>query len=98
MFIPFLRAKQSVFKQSPHLDECEKSIQKTITTIKVSELKLVSIFSREVKFFLRAERRLLGSYSNTDIFKELIYFQKCRHMFTMTSILILTGPLFLHKE
>jgi hypothetical protein len=42
--------KDKVYSNNPHtLDELKQSIHEIITTVEVSELKLVSVFSRDLK-------------------------------------------------
>jgi hypothetical protein len=80
--------KYKVYSNNPHtLVELKQSIRETVSSIEVSELKLVSnnVFKR-LEACLRAEWRHLSIYCDGESFKQCIYFQKCTYVFTMHGI------------
>jgi hypothetical protein len=76
---------QDVF--NPHtLVELKQNICETISSIEVSELKLVSIYSRDLKRVYEQKGDILSIYCDVESFEQCIYFQKCTYVFTMGGI------------
>jgi hypothetical protein len=80
--------KDKVYSNNPRtLVEFKESIRETISSIEVSELKLLSnnIFKR-LEACLRAEGKHFEHHCDGKSFKQCIYFQKCTYVFTMHGI------------
>jgi hypothetical protein len=73
-----------------------QSIHETVTTVKVSELKLAStnLFKR-IEAWLRTKGSLLNIFCKVS--QQFLYSWKCMHMFIICGILTATLQLLLHK-
>jgi hypothetical protein len=80
--------KDKVYSNNPHtLVELKQSIREAISSVEVSELKLVSNnISKRLEACLRAEGRHFEHLCDGESLKLCIYFQKCTYVFTVHGI------------
>jgi hypothetical protein len=75
-FYLWVDLKSEVYSNNPHtFDELKHSICKTITPLKISEFRLLSILSRDLKLVYKQKEDVLS------IYYEDKFFNKCTSVF-----------------